>query len=193
MDAVARTLPRDFSGLVVTPALTVALHVMERGLRVQVVGGTLCPAGAMATGGAAERAIAAVAADVCLLGACGLWSDFGLSAEDPAEAGVKLIAVDQSASGDLNGTTIARTVTVAADPQQVAALAQAQSTGRLSLSLVGSGDDIIAEAVEIDQDRLLGIVRETKTEEVKKEEEKVCTIRTRRGADVVDIPIPCTN
>ena len=26
-----------------------------------------------------------------------------------------------------------------------------------------------------------------------KAEEKVCTIRTRRGADVVEIPIPCTN
>ena len=25
------------------------------------------------------------------------------------------------------------------------------------------------------------------------EEEKVCTIRTRRGAEVVEIPIPCTN
>lgn len=109
------------------------------------------------------------------------------------EAGVTLIAVDQSASGDRDGTLIARTVTVSADPQQVAALAQAQSTGRLALSLVGSGDDIVAEAVEIDQNRLLGIVPQAKPAEVEKVEKKVCTIRTRRGAEVVDIPIPCTN
>jgi pilus assembly protein CpaB len=109
------------------------------------------------------------------------------------EAGVQLIAVDQSASGERDGNTIARTVTVAADPQQVAALAQAQSTGRLSLSLVGAGDEIVAEAIEVTQDSLLGIVRQAAPEIVEKEEEKVCTIRTRRGADVVDIPIPCTN
>ncbi len=109
------------------------------------------------------------------------------------ESGVQLIAVDQSASGERDGNMIARTVTVAADPQQVAALAQAQSTGRLSLSLVGAGDDIVAEAIEVTQDSLLGIVRQAEPEVIEKEEEKVCTIRTRRGAEVVDIPIPCTN
>ena len=32
-------------------------------------------------------------------------------------------------------------------------------------------------------------------EEIKAEvaKEKVCTIRTRRGAEVVELPIPCTN
>ena len=109
------------------------------------------------------------------------------------EAGVQLIAIDQSAASELDGATIARTVTVAASPQQVAALAQAQTTGRLSLSLVGTGDDIVAEAIEVDQNSLLGIVPEVKVKEVEKEEEKVCTIRTRRGAEVVAIPIPCTN
>jgi pilus assembly protein CpaB len=29
--------------------------------------------------------------------------------------------------------------------------------------------------------------------EVVAEPEEVCTIRTRRGAEVVEIPIPCTN
>lgn len=108
------------------------------------------------------------------------------------EAGLKLIAVDQTATGDMTGATIARTVTVSASPQQVAALAQAQTTGSLSLSLVGAGDDVVAEAIEVDQNSLLGIVPEQKVEEVKKEEEKVCTIRTRRGAEVVAIPIPCS-
>ena len=110
------------------------------------------------------------------------------------EAGVKLIAVDQTASGDLDGALVARTVTVAASPQQVAALAQAQTTGGLSLSLVGSGDDVVAEAIEVDQYQLLGIERDApRTVEVQQEEARVCTIRTRRGAEVVDIPIPCSD
>lgn len=107
------------------------------------------------------------------------------------EAGVQLIAIDQSAGGQLDEATIARTVTVAVSPQQVAALAQAQSTGSLSLALVGAEDDTIAEAIEVNQRSLLGIgEREAKVEVEKK---KVCTIRTRRGAEVMEIPIPCTN
>ncbi|MEO0938685.1 MAG: Flp pilus assembly protein CpaB [Pseudomonadota bacterium] len=109
------------------------------------------------------------------------------------EAGIQLIAIDQSAAGDVSEGTIAQTVTVQVKPSQVAALAQAQSTGRLSLSLVGANDDTIAGAIEIDQDQLLGIQRqEAKAPEAPKEEQ-VCTIRTRRGAEVVEIPIPCTN
>lgn len=107
------------------------------------------------------------------------------------QAGISLIAVDQIAGGDLTGATIARTVTVAARPEQVAALAQAQTTGRLSLSLVGAEDDTIAAAVEVNQRSLLGLGElEAAPKAV---EEKVCTIRTRRGAEVMEIPIPCTN
>jgi len=109
------------------------------------------------------------------------------------ESSVALIAVDQTTNDDDATASIARTVTVAATPAQVAALAQAQSTGRLSLSLVGARDDTIAEQIEIDQRGLLGIVetpREIRQAEV---EPQVCTIRTRRGAEVVEIPIPCSN
>ncbi len=107
------------------------------------------------------------------------------------EAGVRLVAVDQSAAADIQEATIARTVTVAVRPEQVAALAQAQSTGRLSLALVGAEDDTIASAIEVDQRKLLGIVEEAPPPVEK--EKRVCTIRTRRGAEVMDIPIPCTN
>jgi len=103
---------------------------------------------------------------------------------------LKLLAVDQIADGDRSAPTIARTVTVAASPAEVGALAQAQSSGRLSLSLVGAGDDTEVAAVEIDQNQLLGIFEETAVEQ---KAEKVCTIKTRKGADVVEIPIPCTN
>jgi pilus assembly protein CpaB len=107
------------------------------------------------------------------------------------QANINLIAIDQSASEDIVTGTIARTVTVSARPEEVAALAQAQSTGRLSLSLVGAQDDTIASAIEVDQRALLGLgAIEAAPEKV---EERVCTIRTRRGAEVVQIPIPCTN
>ena len=107
------------------------------------------------------------------------------------ETGVRLIAVDQVANGDTTGAIIARTVTVSVKPQQVAALAQAQTTGRLSLSLVGAGDDTVAEAIEVDQRALLGLTQAP--EVVEKKQERRCTIRTRRGSETIVSEIPCTN
>jgi len=109
------------------------------------------------------------------------------------EAGVQLIAVDQSAAGDLSGTLIARTVTVAVNPQQVASLAQAQTTGRLSLSLVGSGDDVVADAVEVDQNSLLGIIPEVKPVAQKVEEAKECFTKVRRGVEEFQKKIDCSS
>lgn len=107
------------------------------------------------------------------------------------ETGVKLIAIDQSADQDQsNPATIAQTVTVEASPQQVASLAQAQTSGKLSLSLVGAEDQSVAEAVQVDQNTLLGIEEQTI---VQAEQQKVCSVRQRNGAEVVEIPIPCTN
>jgi len=108
------------------------------------------------------------------------------------EGRLPLVAVDQSADMDRDEARIARTVTVAATPQQVASLAQAQSTGRLSLSLVGTLDQTTSEVIEVDQNRLLGIQAAEAPEPPQMEEER-CTIRTRRGAEVVVTPIPCTN
>lgn len=107
------------------------------------------------------------------------------------ESGVRLIAVDQVANGDTTEAIIARTVTVSVKPQQVAALAQAQSTGRLSLSLVGAEDDSVAEAIEVDQRSLLGLV-EAEPEQVI-EAPAICTIKTRRGGEVIATPIPCAD
>ncbi|MFZ5962129.1 Flp pilus assembly protein CpaB [Thalassococcus sp. BH17M4-6] len=107
------------------------------------------------------------------------------------QTGVQLIAIDQEANADGSDVNIAQTVTVAASPQVVASLAQAQSTGRLSLSLMAANDDTVAEAIEVDQRSLLGITKKEQKAEAKALE--VCTIRTRRGAEVLEIPIPCTN
>lgn len=108
------------------------------------------------------------------------------------QAGVDLIAIDQNSDIDTAEGTIARTVTVAVSPAQVAALAQAQNSGRLSLSLVGAADDTVAQTIEVDQNSLLGIIEEEKVVQAQ-EEEEICSIRTRRGAEVVEIAIPCSN
>lgn len=106
------------------------------------------------------------------------------------ESAVRIIAVDQ-ATGEGQGTgTVARTVTVAASPEQVARLAQAQATGRLAMSLVADSTDQVSGLVEVDGNSLLGIQEQ---EVVAVEAPEVCTIKTRKGADVIEIPIPCTN
>ncbi|WP_298843077.1 Flp pilus assembly protein CpaB [uncultured Roseobacter sp.] len=107
------------------------------------------------------------------------------------ETKVRLIAVDQIDDELRGGARIARTVTVQATPEQVAALAQAQSTGNLSLSLVGAGDDTEVSEIEVDQVSLLGLT--VAAPKVAAPAPKVCSIRTRRGAEVVSIQIPCTN
>lgn len=104
------------------------------------------------------------------------------------ESQLRIIAVDQSANMDrTEKVRVASNVTVEASPEQAAALALAQGSGRLSLALVGVGDTVRSSEVEMTQDRLLGVVRE---EEVV---EETCHIRTRRGNELVKIEIPCTN
>lgn len=101
---------------------------------------------------------------------------------------VKIVAVDQVTNGE-RAAAVARTVTVEATPEQVARLAQAQATGRLALSLVGVGDETVSASVEVDNAGLLGIEAQ---QIVVAEQEKVCTIRTRKGGEAVEITIPCT-
>lgn len=109
------------------------------------------------------------------------------------DSGLQIVAIDQTADDNMTGTAIASTVTVEVSPQQVANLAQAQATGSLSLSLVGHLDESVAQAIEVNQATLLGIRQAAPVIEVAVEPARVCTIRTRRGAEVVEIPIPCTN
>lgn len=105
---------------------------------------------------------------------------------------IRLIAIDQSADADrTEETQIARTVTVEATSEQVAALALAQESGRLTLVLVGTGDTTEVGAVEIDRNTLLGIAEEAAP--VEEVAEKVCTIRTNKGGEVIETQISCTN
>ncbi len=107
------------------------------------------------------------------------------------ETAVRIIAVDQaSGEGQSSGSTVARTVTVAATPEQVARLAQAQATGRLAMSLVADASETIEGLVEVDGNALLGIQEQ---EVVQIDAPEVCTIKTRKGADEIEVEIPCTN
>lgn len=122
----------------------------------------------------------------------GTAQDNGSSMTRLIETGIRVIAVDQKADDASGGAVVARTVTVAASREQVARLAQAAATGKLALSLVSVADAATESGlIEVDSNKLLGI---TETPEVVvAAPEKVCTIKTRKGADVVETPIPCTN
>ena len=108
------------------------------------------------------------------------------------ESAMKIIATDRSVDGGVSDAAIqSRTMTVAATPEQVARLAQAQATGRLVMALVGTGDDVASGKIEVNSAQLLGI--EAQAPIAVAEAVKTCTIRTRKGADVIEVPIPCTN
>ena len=110
------------------------------------------------------------------------------------KSGVEIIAIDQTSDADRSCAAIARTVTVQVSSQDVGALAQAQSSGALSLSLLGDNDDAVAGDVLVDQQSLLGLPDEPVVAAAAPvEAKKICTIKTRRGAEVLEIPIPCTN
>ncbi len=119
------------------------------------------------------------------------WADGDGEVTRLIEAAVRVMAVDQSSDeSEVNKNEMARTVTVAVTPEQVARLAQAQATGRMSMSLIGRGTEETADLVQVDKNALLGIERK---EVVKTEAPEVCTVKTRKGAEVVDIQIPCND
>jgi pilus assembly protein CpaB len=110
------------------------------------------------------------------------------------ESGVRLVAVDQNTDDNMEAGSIARTVTVEVTPQQVAALAQAQSTGSLSLSLVGLTDESVAGAIEVDQRSLLDMPEDVAAPEVVPEAApEVCTTRIRSGSEVIETVVECDN
>jgi len=111
------------------------------------------------------------------------------------ERSILIIAVDDAFNeGQFEAGTEARTVTVAATPEQVARLTQAQASGALSLSLVGdTAEDTVTETVEVDTDMLLGIEEVAPVEVAPVVEEEVCTRKERKGTEVIETPVPCAN
>lgn len=85
----ARQLPAGFRGLLITPSPLVAAIGLERQIETFLIGGRISPSGGIAVGHAAVRATADCAADLCVLGACGLDHQYGLTADDCDEADLK--------------------------------------------------------------------------------------------------------
>jgi pilus assembly protein CpaB len=110
------------------------------------------------------------------------------------ESAIQVIAVDNAINeGQVTGNTVARTVTVAATPEQVARLAQAQSSGGLSMSLGSSGTDVVTEQVEVTTDSLFGITREEVVEAAPDVEVKKCYLTKGVGTERIEtnVEIPC--
>ncbi|MEM9319412.1 MAG: Flp pilus assembly protein CpaB [Pseudomonadota bacterium] len=101
-------------------------------------------------------------------------------------ANVNIIAIDQIADEDRNNPMVARTITIEAPPSEIAALAQAQASGRLTLALVGVEDEtVLNEEIEVSTGDIIGFV------ETVEEGPQICTVRQRNGAQVVNVEIPC--
>lgn len=107
------------------------------------------------------------------------------------ESGVRVVGVDQQADNSASTSGVARTVTLAAAREDVARLTQAQATGRLTLALVGAKDTSFDGKIEVNSNQLLGITPAQVA--AAPAAPRVCTVKTRRGADVVETPIPCTD
>lgn len=110
------------------------------------------------------------------------------------ESAVQVIAVDNALNeGDVVSGKVAKTVTIAATPEQVARLAQAQATGDLTLSLAMDATEVVEGTIETDTRTLLGIVEVAPVVEAPVVEKKVCYAKQRSGGVLVDtdVEIPC--
>lgn len=67
--------------LVITPSPWIAIACQEYGLDVFLLGGTLHPRAGVTTGASALQKTGEIAADIAILGVCGLEAGFGLSAD----------------------------------------------------------------------------------------------------------------
>jgi pilus assembly protein CpaB len=103
---------------------------------------------------------------------------------------IRVIAVDQSSDSDAVQAAVARTVTVEVTAPQVAILAQAQNTGKLNLSLVGSNSEESVD-IQVDTNTMLGIEQEVIIEEAPEPVAEVCYTRERKGTELIQTPVDC--
>lgn len=98
---------------------------------------------------------------------------------------IRLIAISESEISSRPG----KLLTFAVDPTMAARIALAQNAGRIRVALRGAGDsEAGGELIAVEQTDLLGIEEEV-VEEAR--QERICTVRTRRGSEVTEIEIPC--
>lgn len=84
--ALARHLRPLPDRLIITPSPWVAIECIQRGHQVFVIGGQLSMSDGVNTGLRAQAATSDLAADIAVLGACGLDPDFGLSSDSFEDA-----------------------------------------------------------------------------------------------------------
>jgi len=89
--ALARALPVEPGRLVMTPSPWIAIACQERGIEVFMLGGKLSASGGVSVGSFALDRAAEFAADVAVMGACGLDVGFGLSSDDQDESDLKRV------------------------------------------------------------------------------------------------------
>lgn len=110
------------------------------------------------------------------------------------ETAVKIIAVDRSSKDTVAAGEIqSRTMTVAATPEQVGRLAQAQATGKLVMSLVGNDQTASTDPTEIkvNGNDLTGEKLAAPAAEIAAPKE--CFVTMRQGGVATQVPIACTN
>ena len=110
---------------------------------------------------------------------------------------IELIAIDQSTDRNKIDTAIPSTVTVQVSADDVARLAQAQSEGKLSLSLVGSDS---AQNVVADGEQAITLPKAPEAPVIVAEvpveapaAPQSCYTTVRRGTEKVQMEIACTN
>ncbi|MBW4710214.1 DeoR/GlpR family DNA-binding transcription regulator [Roseobacter sp. YSTF-M11] len=87
--ALARALQPAADLLVVTPSPWAALACLQNGVEVHMLGGRLSARGGINVGAECEEQLAGIAAEVAVIGVCGLDDEFGVSSDDCGEARVK--------------------------------------------------------------------------------------------------------
>jgi len=98
---------------------------------------------------------------------------------------VQIIAIDQITDEERNNPTVARTITIEAAPQEIAALNVAQASGRLTLALVGVEDNtVLSETVEVSVGDIIG-------EEEVAEGPRRCFVTQRAGGQATRVEVPC--
>ena len=90
------------------------------------------------------------------------------------------------------GRTGINNVIVQVTPQEVAILTQAQASGSLTISLVGSGDTVaVSSEITVDTQAVTGEVIQEVIVEEKEEAPEICYRYERRGTERVQVETPC--
>lgn len=106
------------------------------------------------------------------------------------KSGLEIIAV----TGDQNSRGGPQNVVVQVTPEEVALLTQAENTGSLTLSLVGTGDQTAVSPIQVDTRQITGESEEVVIDEPEPEpEEERCFVIQRNGTERIEVEIDCAN